>query len=288
MWFFSGCRPVAAEANGGRPIVSRAALGNQGMAVGFAPAILLAALLLGDLLLAGLLLGADPALAGPPFATDDPEPTDTGHWEDYLFSQAVRADHMTSGTALGLEVNYGAAPDLQTSITIPLNDAPDNNDRTQYGPGPVILGVKYRFIEEDDDGWRPQVSFYPSINVPLDIHEGTTKTQEYFPIWAQKSFGAWTTFGGGGYWINPGTDDRDYWFAGWALLRRVLPDLQLGAEIFHQTPNRTGQQSQTSYNGAFLFDLNDNWHIAGSAGSGIVHATTTNQFSYYFALEWTK
>jgi hypothetical protein len=283
MWSFSGYRPVVAEANGGRPIVSRAALGNQGMAAGFAPAILLAALLLAD-----LLLGGDPALAGPPFATDDPEPTDYGHWEDYLFAQAIRADRMTSGTALGLEVNYGAAPDLQISGTIPLNYVPDNSDRTQYGPGPVILGAKYRFIEEDDDGWRPQVSFYPSINVPLDIHEGTTKTQEYLPIWAQKSFGPWTTFGGGGYWINPGTDDRDYWFVGWALLRRVLPDLQLGAEVFHQTPNRIGQQSQTGYNGGFLVDLNDNWHIVGSAGSGIVHATTTNQFSWYFALEWTK
>ena len=68
----------------------------------------------------------------------------------------------------------------------------------------------------------------------------------------------------------------------------MLPNLQLGVEIFHQSPNRFDQPSQTSYNGAFLFDLNDNWHIVGSAGSGIMYATATNQFSYYFALEWTK
>ncbi len=240
------------------------------------------------LLAPGLLLETGPALAGPPFTTDDPEPTDTGHWEDYLFTQAIRADHLSAGTALGLELNYGAAPDLQTSITIPLNDVPDASGKTQYGPGPIVLGVKYRFIEEEDDGWRPQVSFYPSINVPVDIHEGTTKTQEYFPVWAQKSFGPWTTFGGGGYWINPGTDDRNYWFAGWALLRRVLPDLQLGAELFHQAASVAGERSQTSYNGAFLYDLDDNWHLVGSAGSGIVHAEATNQFSYYFALEYTK
>jgi hypothetical protein len=282
MCWFSIWFPRPAGANGGCPIVRPPQARNQG--VTRPSAILLAALFLAG----NLLYGARPARAGPPFATDDPEPTDTGHFEDYLFSDAIRADHMTSGTALGLEVNYGAAPDLQTSITIPFDYVPDNNDKTQFGPGPVVLGVKYRFIEEDDDGWRPQVSFYPSINVPLDSHEGTTETQEYLPLWAQKSFGPWTTFGGGGYWINPGTDDRNYWFAGWALLRRVLPDLQLGAEIFHQSSDHVGQLAQTSYNGAFLFDLDDNWHIVGSAGSGIVHATTTNQFSYYFALEWTK
>jgi hypothetical protein len=284
MWSFSGCRPLWAEANGGRPIVSPRAASNQGAARGLGLAIRLAALLLA----ADLLAWASPALAGPPFTTDDPEPTDTGHWEDYLFSQGIRADHMSSGTTLGLELNYGAAPDLQTSITIPLNDVPDANGKTQFGPGPIILGVKYRFIEEDDDGWRPQVSFYPSINVPVDIHEGTTKTQEYFPVWAQKRFGAWTTFGGGGWWINPGTDDRDYWFVGWALLRRVLPDLQLGAEVFHQSAAVAGERSQTSYNGAFLFDFNENWHIVGSAGSGILHPSTTNQVSWYFALEYTK
>jgi hypothetical protein len=257
---------------------------NQGVRPGIAPAILLAALLLA----ADLILGTGAALAGPPFTTDDPEPTDTGHWENYLFSQAVRADHQTSGSALGLELNYGALPDVQVTGVFPLNYQPDPGGTTEYGAGPIQLSVKYRFVEEDDDGWRPQVAFFPQINVPLDVHEGSTIAQEYIPVWAQKSFGPWTTFGGGGYWINPGAGNRNYWFEGWALLRRVLPDLQLGAEIFRQSPNRIGEQSQTGYNGAFLFDVNENWHIVGSAGNGIVNAATTNQFSYYFALEWTK
>jgi hypothetical protein len=29
-----------------------------------------------------------PALAGPPYITDDPEPTDTGHYEIYFFRRA--------------------------------------------------------------------------------------------------------------------------------------------------------------------------------------------------------
>jgi hypothetical protein len=280
MWSFSSWFPwpAAAEANGGRPIVSPWACGNQGSARGLSPAILLAA----------LLLASGPALAGPPFTTDDPEPTDYGHIESYLFSQAVRADHVTAGSGLGLEVDYGAFPDVQLTGVFSLSYQPDNSGRTQYGPGPVQLSAKYRFIEEDDDGWRPQVAFFPQINLPADSHVGPAETREYIPVWAQKSFGPWTTFGGGGYWINPGAGNRNYWFEGWALLRQVMPNLRLGAEIFHQTPDTIHGASQTGYNGAFLFDLNDNWHIVGSAGSGIVHATGTNQFSYYLALEWTK
>src|SRR5580658_2170930 len=41
----------------------------------------------GSLLAAGALLGllAHPAVAGPPFVSDDPVPTDTGHFEIYTF-----------------------------------------------------------------------------------------------------------------------------------------------------------------------------------------------------------
>ena len=60
--------------------------------------------------LAGL---ATPALAGLPFLTDDPEPTDTGDWEIY----APSADFAERGVVLdgsaGAEIHYGEAPNLQ-------------------------------------------------------------------------------------------------------------------------------------------------------------------------------
>jgi hypothetical protein len=47
--------------------------------------------------LAALLLLSSPALAGPPFITDDPEPTDYLHWELYTFSQGMSATGEISG-----------------------------------------------------------------------------------------------------------------------------------------------------------------------------------------------
>jgi hypothetical protein len=68
-----------------------------------------------------VLLAPSPALAGPPYVTDDPEPVPLGHWEVYLATQdgGVPGGE-TGGTAPHLEVNYGAAPDLQLHAIVPL------------------------------------------------------------------------------------------------------------------------------------------------------------------------
>ena len=50
-----------------------------------------------------------PALAGPPYVSDDPEPTDYRHFEIYAFTSGTRTIDGTSGQG-GVDFNYGAAP----------------------------------------------------------------------------------------------------------------------------------------------------------------------------------
>ena len=227
-----------------------------------------------------------PALAGPPFATDDPEPTPHGHFESYLFTAGQRAGGSTSGSAIGLEVDYGAFADTQITTVLPFDYEPKAGGGTRFGLGDAQLGVKYRFIEEDEDGWRPQVAFFPSIDIPLRASSGKNARQ-FFPVWAQKSFGAWTTFGGGGYWNNPGPGNRDYWFSGWALLRQFTPAFTAGVELFHQTPDTVGGKASTSLGLGMLYDLSDTFHLVGSFNTGIQNRAATNAYSYYIALKWT-
>ena len=80
------------------------------------------------------------ASAGPPFLTDDPEPTDTGHWEIYapLF-EAEGAGGDVDG-AVGAEINYGAAPDLQLTVGIPIAFARDARGR-QLGAGDIEASI---------------------------------------------------------------------------------------------------------------------------------------------------
>lgn len=227
-----------------------------------------------------------PALAGPPFITDDPEPVDLHHWEVYAFSAATQVKGDFGGTLAGTEVNYGAAPNLQLHIIVPLAfDAPGGGP-TQTGIGDIELGMKYRFYDSD----KLQIGVFPLVEVPTGDSKlglGSGYTREYFPIWVQKDFGRWTTYGGGGYWNNPGPGNQNYWFAGWLLQRQVTDNLALGAELFHQTADTIGGRDTTGFNAGGVYDFNDHYHLLFSAGRGLQNAQPANEFSYYFAIQWT-
>jgi hypothetical protein len=66
-----------------------------------------------------VLATAASAIAGPPYLTDDPEPTDYGHFEIYTFNSGMVSRGDTSGET-GIDFNYGGAPNLQLTATIPL------------------------------------------------------------------------------------------------------------------------------------------------------------------------
>jgi Putative MetA-pathway of phenol degradation len=229
---------------------------------------------------------ATPAVAGPPYLTDDPEPTDTGHFENYLFVEGTRAGHQFGGPPVGIEINYGPMADTQLTFSFPLNPDP--------GPGgmgivwaPLGAGIKYRFIEEDEDGWRPQVAFFPSIAIPVGSASHSSPVTELLPIWMQKSFGPdWTMFGGGGFTNNPGTGNRDFINYGLAVQRQVAPKLALGGEIFGQTRDSADDAASTAIGLAVLYDLSDEWHLIGSVNTGVINRQA-DEFGFNIAVKWT-
>jgi len=229
---------------------------------------------------------AAPALAGPPYVTDDPEPTDTGHFENYLFVEGTRAGGRLDGPPVGIELNYGAFTDTQLTFSFPLNPNPGSG-----GPGvvwaPLGGGVKYRFIEEDEDGWRPQVAFFPQISIPVGSAAHNAPATELFPIWMQKSFGPeWTVFGGGGFTNNPGTGNRDFANYGLAVQHQFTEKLALGVEMFGQTRDSVDDAATTAVGLAALYDLNDEWHLVGSVNTGVINHQA-DEFAFNLAVKWT-
>jgi hypothetical protein len=239
----------------------------------------------------GVAMGlAGAAHAGPPFITDDPEPVDLGHWEVYGFSTGTHVQGDSSGVLAGMEVNYGAAPNLQLHVIVPLAyDAPTLGS-TQLGLGDVELGAKYRFITPGEKDWFPQVGVFPLMEVPTgnpDRGLGDGKTRFFLPVWLQKDFGGWTTYGGGGYWVNPGPGNKNYLFLGWLLQRQVTKQLAIGAEIFHDTAMTVGGRESAGFNVGGVYDFNEHYHLLFSAGRGLRDARDTNELSYYLALQKT-
>ena len=106
------------------------------------------------------------ANAGPPYRTDDPEPTPLGHYEFYTFSTGMVVRDDTSGSLPAFEFNYGLIPNGQLTIDASAAFDSPSDDSTQFGYGDMQLSFKYRFIQDDDQGWRPQVAVFPLVNLP--------------------------------------------------------------------------------------------------------------------------
>ena len=184
------------------------------------------------------------ALAGPPFQTDDPEPIDFRNYELYTFASADGTAIAMNTVGPALEFNWGALPNVHLHIivpvaaTLPSNNpiyAPSGVGRNAIGFGDIETGIKYRFVQETKH--RPQIGTFVMFELPTGSAErglGVGKTWYKVPIWVQKSFGPWTTYGGGGETIFNHVDGlRNYPFAGWLVQRDLGKKFTLGTELFY-------------------------------------------------------
>lgn len=230
------------------------------------------------------------ALAAPPFRTDDAEPVEYHHGEFFVFSEATHVNGSTAGNLAGFDFNYGVLPEMQFSLATPFAFDKTAGMDAHFGYGDTEISVKYRLIKEDENAWRPQVSIFPELVLPTgdsDKALGEGHYREFLPLWLQKSYGPWTTYGGGGYWINPGEENKNHWFFGGVLMRKMTDRLNVGGEIFHETADTIDGVDSTGFNLGIIYDLTKDRHLLFSAGKGLQNAATTNEFSYYLACELT-
>jgi hypothetical protein len=236
------------------------------------------------LVLLSLAFGAA-AYAGPPFVTDDPQPTDLGHFEIYAFAQGGEARDGVAQT-YGIDFNYGALPDLQLTAVLPLEfDVPKSGPNVA-GLGGIELAAKYKFLHQEDSGW--DVALFPRVFLPSgSALVGERHVSFLLPIWAEKDWDKWSTFGGGGCVINRGGASQDYCLMGWALTRHVLTNLTIGAEIVHQGPDTKGGRTFTGAGAGLIYDLSDNIHLLAYAGPGLQNPASTARTSWYTSVLFT-
>ncbi len=93
---------------------------------------------------------------------------------------------------------------------------------------------------------------------------------------------------GGGYWLNQDDrfGDRDYWYTGWLLQRKITDKLTLGGEIFHQTADKMGGKDQTGFNLGGSYDFDEHNHLLFSAGRGLQNATGEHSWYLGYQLTW--
>lgn len=228
---------------------------------------------------------AAPAAGGPPFLTDDPEPVELQHWETYLFTTYDAAREVTGIDGPAFEVNYGAAPGLQLHLVVPFASAEPVGGRSTHGLGDTEVGVKYRFVEEAEG--RPQIGIFPMIELPTGNERrglGNGRLWARIPVWVQKSWGPWTTYGGGGYAINGARGARNYVFGGWLVQRDLGKRLTLGAEAYFGGADSEGGRGTSILNGGGVIALAHGLSVLFSAGHSV---RDEHHGVAYIGLYWT-
>jgi hypothetical protein len=202
------------------------------------------------------------ATAGQPFLTDDPVPTDTGHWQIFAPQFVAAGSGRNFEGVLETEIDYGAAPGVQ--LTLDFGSAYVHGARCwHWGLGDVRASLKYRFYD-DDSGF--QVAAFPGLTMPTGAQGiSAGRVTAFMPIWAQKDWGPWSLFGGGGYALNPGSGNRDYWTGGLAVTRQVNDGLLMGVELQRQGADTIGGAGSTSAGvGAIVHVVGPlSFHISG-------------------------
>ena len=227
---------------------------------------------------------ASPAYAGPPFLSDDPDPTPHGEYEIYLFAAANTGSDEVEGD-YGLDFNYGAGPDLQLTMAAPISfEDPDGGD-FQSGLGNIELAAKYRFLHQESFGW--DVAVFPRVFLESPSSVGEQHASFLLPIWIGREDGAWSTFGGGGCAINRGGESEDYCIAGWAVNREVTSNFHLGGEVFHQTADTKDGEASTVLGAGVTYDVSENLHLLGYAGAQLEHSDVNGRGAFYSSILFT-
>jgi hypothetical protein len=222
--------------------------------------------------------------AGPPFNTDDPEPVPFRHWEYYIASINTFQPDLWTGTSPHFEVNYGLFRNMQVHLLVPLNYEYVRHQDTRFGYADTELGVKYCFLQETER--RPQIGTFPIFEIPTVRNEEFSdgKVKAFIPVWIQKSWDKLTAYGGAGYWINPGTGNKNSTFLGGLLQYDFSEVVTLGGELYFQSADAVDSRSTFAFNLGGSINMSPRMHLIFSLGHSL---QGENFYSSYLGLLWT-
>jgi hypothetical protein len=133
--------------------------------------------------------------------------------------------------------------------------------------GDTELGVKYRFLTETKD--RPEIGAFPLLEIATGSAAqgtGNGKAWTKLPVWLEKNWGPWMSYGGGGYAFNSAPGQRNYPFGGILVQRTLSSSLSLGGEIYLQGALVQPGRSSSIWNFGGSYNFTPDFSLLVSAG----------------------
>ncbi len=105
------------------------------------------------------------AQAGPPYLTNDPGTPGNGNWEINLAAMPTTTHSGTSWQLPQIDINFGLGDRIQLTYEANYVVATPDGGPTQGGWGNGLPGIKWRFLDQGEDGW--QMSVFPQMETGI-------------------------------------------------------------------------------------------------------------------------
>jgi hypothetical protein len=194
---------------------------------------LLAALLACFLMVLLSLAQTAHAQAGPPFLTNDPGTPGNANWEINLGSAQTIARGTSFYQVPQIDLNFGLGERIQLTYEIPYVLQTASGQPNESGWGNGYPGVKWRFLDQGEDGW--QMSTFPQVETaasrPAREKEIAAPGPRYLlPIEVSKAIGPLDfDLEAGYYFLGHAPKER---IIGIVVGRQVSARLEFDAELY--------------------------------------------------------
>jgi len=218
------------------------------------------------LILPGFSTRAVLAQGGPPLITDDPGTPGDGKWEINLALTAEKRRRERSYESPLLDINYGLGERIQLKYEVPWLALDERGKHTKNGLGNSLVGVKWRFFDQDEQGI--DMSVYPQIefnNSQSSYNRGLVKKGMGFvlPVQLQKSWGAISLNPEVGYVFHEYNGNE--WIYGLAIGYQASSNLEVLMEVSGVT-QQDFHDDELVFNLGARLELSDTRALLISAG----------------------
>ncbi len=225
-------------------------------------------------------------VGSPPMQTDDTETPGPHNWEVNLAVNGDLAGRERLIEAPLLDVNYGIGDKVQLKYEVPYIFARQDDPNATSGPstigvdglGDSIVGVKYRFYDNNDSGLSfavyPQIQFR-TPGAPRAVSEG--RTSVILPLVMTREFEHSSISANVG--VKASSAERRY-FASFGVGKRLSDHLAIMVEVAGNDLNAADER-RVLFNIGLRRKISDRRTIVGSLGRDISAGGDLTRQTYF-------
>ena len=232
-------------------------------------------------LLIALLFSSNVARGEPPFLTDDPWVPPLHSWEINIpYTLTVTPINSTMQIPL-LDINYVLFPDLVVIVDPQVVRFKRSGGNPQVGIGDTTVGVLWRFLGGLSE-FDYQIATEPFIVIPTGDNErglGLGRPAFQLQLLGQIGREPFKTYGLGGYNVQLGAGQRNYWNFAWVILYYPSEKGLIGLEILGNSPQTVGGKPLIGFDVGTKFNINKNLSLLVSGGRSFLKGRSINLYT---------